>query len=48
LDAGDFVEATIEHIIVPQFAEGYYGPNEALRAALSRNEDTWQMILWEA
>ncbi|MBM4157113.1 MAG: LamG domain-containing protein, partial [Lentisphaerae bacterium] len=48
LEPGDFVEATFEHIIVPQRAEDYYGPNEALRAALARDGDTWRMIHREA
>ncbi len=48
LEPGDFVEATIEHIIVPQFAADYYGPSEALRAALKEGENTWRMIHREA
>ncbi|MBI5686603.1 MAG: LamG domain-containing protein [Verrucomicrobia bacterium] len=48
LNPGDFVEATFEHVIVPQFAAGYYGPNEALRAALKAGENTWRMIHREA
>jgi hypothetical protein len=48
LEPGDFVEATIEHIVMPQFAKDYYGPNEALRAALGQWENTWQMIHREA
>lgn len=45
---GDFVEATIEFLIVPQFAADYYGTNEALRASLTENENTWRMIHREA
>jgi len=48
LEPGDFVEATIEHVVVPQFARHYYGPNEALRTALARDENTWRMIHREA
>jgi hypothetical protein len=48
LEPGDFVEATIEHIVMPQFAKDYYGPNEALRAALGQGENTWRMIHREA
>ena len=48
LEAGDFIEATIEHLIVPQFAKDYYGPNEALRTALSKDENTWRMVHREA
>ena len=42
------MEATIEHIVMPQFAKDYYGPNEALRTALTRDENTWRMIQREA
>ena len=44
LAPGDFVEAVIEHIVVPQKASDYYGPNKALRAALEESGDTWKMI----
>ena len=33
---------------MPQFAADYYGPNEALRAALTESENTWRMIQREA
>jgi len=45
---GDFVEATIEHVIIPQFASEYYGPNQALRTALTTGEDRWEMMLRQA
>lgn len=45
---GDFVEATVEHVIMPQAAADYYGPNENLRAALARDGDTWRLIHREA
>lgn len=48
LEPGDFVEATIEHVILPQFAKDYYGPNRELRAALERDENTWRMVHREA
>jgi hypothetical protein len=48
LQPGDFVEATIEHIVMPQFASDYYGPNNSLRAALGQWENTWHMIHREA
>ncbi|HJN15448.1 MAG TPA: LamG domain-containing protein, partial [Armatimonadota bacterium] len=48
LQPGDYVEATIEHIVVPQRADDYYGPNENLRAALGEWENTWRMIHREA
>jgi hypothetical protein len=45
---GDFVEATFEHVIMPQFAKDYYGPNANLRAALEKSGDTWHMVHREA
>lgn len=48
LEPGDFVEATIEHLIVPRDAGDYYGPNEALRSALANHANTWRMIQREA
>ena len=48
LQPGDYVEALIEHVVVPQWADDYYGPNENLRAALRRDQNTWKMIRREA
>ena len=48
LEAGDFVEATIEHLVIPQAVGDYYGPNEPLRAALATMQDTWRMVHREA
>ena len=48
LGAGDYVEATIEHVIFPQVAADYYGPNGALRSALAADGDTWRMVQREA
>lgn len=48
LQPGDYVEAVIEHIVMPQFATDYYGPNEELRRALTQHENTWRMIHREA
>ncbi len=45
---GDFVEATFQHIVMPQHAADYYGPNTDLRKALQQHEDSWQMIHREA
>ena len=45
---GDFVEATIEHLVLPQAATDYYGPNEPLRAALATMQDTWRLVHREA
>lgn len=44
LEVGDFIEATIEHLVIPQHAEDYYGPNESLRAALEKDGDSWKMV----
>ncbi len=44
LEPGDYVEATIEHLVVPRLAHQYYGPNEDFRAALTRDENTWKMV----
>lgn len=48
LEPGDYVEATVVHIVMPQEAAEYYGPNRNLRAALARDGDTWKMIYREA
>jgi hypothetical protein len=48
LEPGDFVDAVFEHLVVPQSAGDYYGPNEGLRAALAEDGDTWRMIRREA
>lgn len=45
---GDFVEATIEYLIIPQSAKDYYGPNKALRNALKQRGNTWRMVKREA
>jgi hypothetical protein len=48
LKPGDFVEATVEVLILPQFARDYYGPNERLRQDLKANENTWMPVLRQA
>jgi hypothetical protein len=48
LRPGDVVEALFEHVIIPQAAGEYYGPNQGLRAALERGGDTWQPVQREA
>ncbi len=47
-EQGDFVEATIEFVVIPQYAAEYYGPNESLRTALTNDQDTWKMVHREA
>ena len=44
LEAGDFVEAVIEYIVMPQKAEDYYGPNVAFKEALKKHGGSWKMI----
>ncbi|MCC6797483.1 MAG: hypothetical protein IT366_20385 [Candidatus Hydrogenedentes bacterium] len=48
LKKGDYVEAMVEMVILPQSADDYYGPNEALRAALKEHGGTWRMVHREA
>jgi hypothetical protein len=48
LEPGDYIETTIEHIVMPKFAQDYYGPDAALRIALAKDENTWRMIHREA
>jgi hypothetical protein len=44
LEAGDYVEADIELLILPQNAADYYGPNAALRASLEEYGGTWRVV----
>ncbi|MDA1040528.1 MAG: LamG domain-containing protein [Planctomycetota bacterium] len=48
LEPGDFVEATIELLVLPLSAAEYYGPNEALRVALRDMANSWQLVHREA
>lgn len=48
LQAGDFVEADIELMVLPMSTDDYRGPNQALRAALTEQADTWRMVHREA
>lgn len=45
---GDYLDAVVEHVVVPQYARDYYGPNANLRAALKKEENTCRMIAREA
>ena len=45
---GDFVEAEVELVVMPQSADDYYGPNVNLKAALAVGGDTWKPIFREA
>ncbi len=48
LQPGDYLEATVEHLVVPQSAADYYGPNERFQQALKKDGNTWRMIHREA
>ena len=45
---GDFVEATLEVLVLPQFHKDYYGPDEKIKADLLANEDTWKPVFHQA
>jgi hypothetical protein len=40
---GDFIEAEIELIVLPQSAGDYYGPNAALKTVLAEHAGTWKL-----
>ena len=44
LEPGDFVEASLELVIIPMSAEDYYGPNENLRGNLKQHANSWQPV----
>lgn len=44
LQPGDYLEAMVELVIVPQFARDYYGPNAALKQLLAEGENTWKPV----
>ncbi|MBX7256146.1 MAG: hypothetical protein K1Y02_07265 [Candidatus Hydrogenedentes bacterium] len=48
LNAGDFVDAQVEMVILPQRAEDYYGPNAAFAAALREYGGDWRLVHREA
>ncbi len=45
---GDYVEATVEFLVLPQSAADYYGPNENLRAHLAAHGGTWEPMQRQA
>lgn len=47
LEPGDFVDFLVEHVVLPQSAADYYGPDEALRAALE-SQAGWRLVHREA
>ncbi len=44
LEPGDFVEAFVELVVVPMYAEEYYGPNQEFREHLQEHENSWQPV----
>jgi hypothetical protein len=48
LEPGDYVDALVELVVVPQSAGDYYGPNENLRADLEQNGETWKPVYRQA
>ncbi|MHB1457329.1 MAG: hypothetical protein ACYC0V_10480, partial [Armatimonadota bacterium] len=44
LHPGDFVDAEIEMVIIPDSPTRYFGPNENLRASLKQDADTWRVV----
>lgn len=45
---GDFVEATIEFVVLPLSADQYYGSSELLRTALREMPNSWRLVHREA
>ncbi len=44
LEQGDFVEAFVELVVVPMYAEDYYGPNQEFRKHLEQHENSWHPV----
>jgi hypothetical protein len=45
---GDFIEATIELLVVPQYSKDYYGPSQSFSDHLAKTENTWKPIFRQA
>lgn len=48
LAPGDFVDAQVEVVLLPQKADDYYGPNAGLIAALKAQTEPWGLVVREA
>jgi hypothetical protein len=48
LEPGDFVDAQVEVLVLPQRADDYYGPNANLKAALKAARSPWALAQREA
>jgi hypothetical protein len=46
--AGDYIEATVELIIIPSHIDDYYGPNKNFATALKKNPLSWELVYREA
>ena len=46
--AGDYIEAIVEFIIIPSKADDYYGTNKNFANALAKKANTWEMVYREA
>lgn len=44
LHAGDYIESTLELVVLPAAAADYFGPNEKLRTSLLTNTAPWQSV----
>lgn len=45
---GDYIEAEIVHLVIPQEAKSYYGTNSAFKKVLNKYENTWKPVFLEA
>ena len=45
---GDFIEATIELLVVPQYFKDYYGSSQSFADHLAKTENTWKPIFRQA
>ncbi len=46
--AGDYIEATVELIIIPSHIDDYYGPNKNFATALKNYPLSWELVYREA
>lgn len=48
LQAGDFIEAVIVEVVLPQEAKSYYGANNVFKDFIAKNQNTWKPVYREA
>eukprot|EP00898_Chlorokybus_atmophyticus_P007843 jgi/Chlat1/805/Chrsp104S01265 len=41
---GDYVQFVVEQVVLPKYADDYFGTNGNLRSALSRMQDSWRLM----